>query len=236
MKVMIVMPTYNEAENLPEMVSALLSLGIEGLELLIVDDNSPDGTGDLAESFAREYPGRIHVIHREGKLGLGTAYITGFRYALCHEADFVFEMDADFSHSPSYIPKMLEAAKDCDVVVGSRYIPGGGVDGKWSPWRRFLSWWGNSIYARLILGLEVHDSTAGFKCFRRSALESLDLDKISSQGYAFQVEVAYACERKGLRVKEVPIIFPDRVRGKSKMSANIGLEAAWRVWEIRKRY
>jgi len=235
-RVMIVMPTYNEAENLPLMVSELFSLGIEGLELLIIDDNSPDGTGDLAEALARERPGKIQVIHRQGKLGLGTAYVTGFRHALSVGADYVFEMDADFSHKPSYIPEMLEAARDSDVVVGSRYIPGGGVDANWSPWRRFLSWWGNSIYARLILGLQVHDSTAGFKCFRRSALESLDLDRISSQGYAFQVEVAYACQRNGLRVKEIPIIFPDRIRGKSKMSANIGLEAAWRVWEIKWRY
>lgn len=233
---MVVMPTYNEAENLPDMVSALFSLGLEGLEMLVVDDNSPDGTGDIAERLAQERPGKIHVIHREGKLGLGTAYLAGFRYALSRGADFIFEMDADFSHSPSYVPKLLEVAQEHDIAVGSRYIPGGGVDANWSLWRRFLSWWGNSIYARMVLGLKVHDSTAGFKCFRRSALEILDLNKVSSQGYAFQVEIAYSCEKKGLRVGEVPIVFPDRVRGKSKMSANIGLEAAWRVWQIKWRY
>ncbi len=233
---MVVLPTYNEAENLPEIVSAIFELNIDRTEILIIDDNSPDGTGQIADELAAKSQGGVRVIHREGKLGLGTAYIVGFRYALEHGADYVVQMDSDFSHPPKYIPIMLEAIKDCDVVIGSRYVKGGGVDSKWSPLRRFLSWWGNSVYARLILGLSVHDATGGFKCFRREALAKLDLDNIKSQGYAFQVEVNYACQKKGYRVKEIPIIFPDRVKGKSKMSAAIALEAALRVWQIKWRY
>ncbi len=233
---MVVTPTYNEAENIRDIVAALFALGIDGAEILIIDDNSPDGTGKIADQMAAASGGRIHVLHRRGKQGLGTAYVLGFRYALDHGADYIVEMDADFSHSPSYIPVMIEALKECDVAVGSRYIKGGGVDSRWSLFRRFLSWWGNSVYARLVLGLSVHDATAGFKCFRRSALAGLDLDKIRSQGYAFQVEVAYACDKKGYRVKEIPILFPDRAKGKSKMSAVIALEAAWRVWQIKWRY
>lgn len=236
MKLMVVLPTYNEAENLPEIVSAIFELNIDRTEILIIDDNSPDGTGQIADELAAKSQGGVNVIHRQGKLGLGTAYVVGFRYALEHGADYVVQMDSDLSHPPKYIPIMLEAIKDCDVVVGSRYIKGGGVDSKWSPLRRFLSWWGNSVYARLILGLSVHDATGGFKCFRREALAKLDLDKIRSQGYAFQVEVNYACQKKGYRVKEIPIIFPDRVKGKSKMSAAIALEAALRVWQIKWRY
>ena len=235
MKAMVVIPTYNEAENLREVIAAVLGLGVEGMEVLIVDDNSPDGTGQVAEELSHQFPGRVHVIHRPGKMGLGTAYITGFRYALEHGADYVFEMDADFSHSPSYLLAFLEKIKDYDVVVGSRYVPGGGVDAKWSLGRRLLSR-GGSAYARLVLGLPVHDVTGGFKCFRRSALEGLDLDKVQSQGYAFQIEMNYACHRRGYRMAEVPIVFPDRARGKSKMSAKIALEALWRVWQIKWRY
>lgn len=234
-KTMVVIPTYNEAENLPGIIGAVLGLGIEGMEVLVVDDNSPDGTGQVAEDLALRYPGQVHIIHRPGKLGLGTAYITGFRYALDHGADYIIEMDADFSHSPSYLLAFLEKIKDNDVVVGSRYVPGGGVDAKWSLMRRLLSW-GGSVYSRLVLGLKVHDVTGGFKCFRRSALERLDLSKVQSQGYSFQIEMNYACQRAGCRIAEIPIVFPDRVRGKSKMSTKIAVEAAWRVWQMKWRY
>jgi len=236
MKVMVVIPTYNEADNLPGIVAELLALGLDGLQILIVDDNSPDGTGEIAEQLSRRYPSLLHVIHRPAKLGLGTAYITGFRYALEQGADYIVQMDADFSHSPSYIPKFLEHIKDYDVVVGSRYVPGGELDEKWGLGRQLLSWWANSIYTRLILGLKVRDATSGFKCWRRRALESIDLDNIRSSGYVFQVEMAYLCEKKGLRVLEIPIHFEDRRIGRSKMTLSIKVEAAWRVWEIRWRY
>lgn len=236
MKVMIVIPTYNEADNLPKIVAELFPLAIEGLEILVVDDNSPDGTGQIADELAERYPGQIHVIHRRAKLGLGTAYVAGFRYALGHRADYIVEMDADFSHSPSYIPQFLEKIKDYDVVVGSRYVPGGQLDEKWGLGRYLLSWWANSVYTRLILGLQVKDVTAGFKCFRRRVLEAIDLSTIHSGGYIFQVEMAYLCEKKGFRVLEIPIYFEDRQIGQSKMSMPVKLEAVWRVWELKWRY
>ncbi|MBI2862109.1 MAG: polyprenol monophosphomannose synthase, partial [Chloroflexi bacterium] len=196
------------------------------------DDNSPDGTGQVAAELAERHPGRVHLIRRPGKQGLGTAYVLGFQWALNHGADYIIEMDADFSHSPSYIPLMLQKAQEYDVVVGSRYVPGAKIDERWSLWRRFLSWGGN-VYARLITGLKVLDTTAGFKCFSRSALAALPLNMIHSDGYAFQVEMAYACQRRGHRVLEIPITFLERTRGASKMSLHIVLEAAWRVWRIR---
>lgn len=235
-KTLVVLPTYNEAENLPRMVAALFALGIAGLELLIVDDNSPDGTGQIAEELAQAHPGRLHVLHRPGKQGLGTAYVAGFQHALAKGADYVIEMDADFSHPPTVIPQMLAVMDKYDVAVGSRYIPGGRLDERWSPWRRLLSWWANSVYARLILGLRVHDATAGFKCFRRQVLEDIHWNGIYSNGYAFQVEVAYICQRKGYRVLEIPIYFQERANGQSKMSWRVSLEAAWRVWQMKWRY
>ncbi len=234
-KTMVVMPTYNEAENLVQMVAELMTLELDGLETLIIDDNSPDGTGQIADDLAAQYANRVHVVHRQGKMGLGTAYITGFRYALDAGVDYVIQMDADFSHSPSHLPHLLERIQECDVVIGSRYVPEGRVDEKWSPWRRFLSWGGN-FYARVITGLRIHDTTGGFRCFRRQALLALDLDRIRSEGYAFQIEVAYACQRKGLRLCEIPIYFEDRSMGLSKMSSRIILEAVWRVWQMRWRY
>ncbi len=236
MKITIVIPTYNEADNLPKIVAELFFLGIEGLKILVVDDNSPDGTGQIADGLAERYPGQVHVIHRQAKLGLGTAYIAGFRYALEQGADYIIEMDADFSHSPSYIPHFLEKIEDYDVVVGSRYVSGGQLDEKWSLGRYLLSWWANSVYTRLILGLRVRDVTAGFKCFRRRVLEAIDLSAIHSGGYIFQVEIAYLCEKKGFRVLEIPIYFEDRRIGQSKMSMPVKLEAAWRVWELKWRY
>jgi dolichol-phosphate mannosyltransferase len=235
MKTMVVMPTYNEADNLVQIVAELMTLDLEGLEILIVDDNSPDGTGEIANEIAAQYADRVHVVHRQGKMGLGTAYVTGFHLGLESGADYIVQMDADFSHSPSYIPTFLEAMRDCDLVVGSRYVAGGAVDERWSPWRRFLSWGGNA-YARLVTGLRIHDATGGFRCFRQQALRELDLDRISSEGYAFQIEVAYACQRAGLRLCEIPIYFEDRSMGLSKMSSRIILEAVWRVWQMRWHY
>jgi len=232
MKLIVVVPTYNEADNLPAIVAELLALGIEGLELLVVDDASPDGTGDVADGLVERYPGTIHVIHRPGKLGLGTAYVQGFTWALEHGADFVVQMDADFSHSPTYIPTFLELVKDCDVVVGSRYVEGGRLDERWGWGRWFLSWWANSVWVRLILGMRATDATAGFKCWRSSALRQMGLERIRSNGYVFQVEMAYVAERIGLRVLETPIYFEDRRIGQSKMSVPVKIEAAIRVFEI----
>jgi len=198
--------------------------------VLVVDDGSPDGTGDLADALARETP-RLRVLHRTEKLGLGTAYAAGFRYALAQGYGRVVEMDADFSHRPEDLPALLAAAETADVVIGSRNIPGGRAIG-WSPLRHIISK-GGSLYARLVLGLPMRDCTSGFKCFRRSALEILDLDEIRSNGYAFQVEVNYACTVAGLRCAEVPIVFPDRARGASKMNWRIVVEATWLVVRLR---
>ena len=234
-KITVVMPTYNEAANLERMVETLFGLGLPGLDIIIVDDSSPDGTGRIADELSARYPDRVRVIHRPGKMGLGSAYVTGFRRALAEGADFVVEMDADFSHPPATLFTFLELARDADVVVGSRYVSGGKVDDRWSLWRRFLSWGGN-VYARAVTGLKVRDATAGFKCFHASALAGIDLERVRSDGYAFQVEMAYACQRKGYRVREVPITFLDRTHGKSKMSGRIIREAAWRVWQMKFRY
>ncbi len=235
MKTVVVLPTYNEAENLPGMVAELLALDLEDLRIVVVDDNSPDGTGEAANRLAGCYPDQIHVIHREGKLGLGSAYAAGFAMALELGADYIVQMDADFSHSPLYIPQLLEALSDHDVVIGSRYVEHGAVDERWSIWRRLLSWGGN-IYAQLITGLHIHDVTGGFKAFRRRVLESIDWSRIRCDGYSFQIEVNYICQRKGFRMTEVPILFEDRVIGRSKMSGRIVVEALWRVWQMRWRH
>ena len=234
-RIVVVLPTYNERENLPRMIETLHGLDLPGLEVLVVDDNSPDGTGDLAEELRRQRPETIHVAHRPRKMGLGPAYIDGFGRALALGADYVVEMDADFQHDPQTLRQFRQWIEEYDVVVGSRYIAGGSVEPRWSLPRKLLSRGGN-IYARLVLGLQVHDPTGGFKCFRASALQRLDLDRIRSNGYSFQIEMSYACQRAGLRVKEVPIHFTDRTIGTSKMSARIAVEAAWRVWQIKRRY
>ena len=236
-RMMVVLPTYNERENLPIMIETLHGLGIPGLEVLVVDDNSPDGTGQLAEELGEQYSGQIevHVAHRPKKMGLGPAYIDGFGRALALGADYIVEMDADFQHDPATLHEFRHWIEQYDVVVGSRYIPGGRVEARWSIWRQLLSR-GGSVYARFILGLRTHDPTGGFKCFRASALRAIDLSAIRSSGYTFQIEMSYACQQAGLRVKEVPIRFVDRERGTSKMSARIALEATWRVWQIRRRY
>ncbi len=232
MKIVVVVPTYNEAENLPAIVAELIALDIKGLYLLIVDDASPDGTGEVAEQLAERYPGLIHVKHRQGKMGLGTAYIQGFQWAIDQQADYIIQMDADFSHSPTYIPTMLENMTDYDVVVGSRYVKGGQLDERWGWGRWFLSWWANSVWVRLILGMRTKDATAGFKCWRRSALQRIGLGRIHSNGYVFQVEMMYVAEKVGLRIKEIPIYFEDRRIGQSKMSIPVKIEAAIRVFEI----
>ncbi len=235
-EIVIVIPTYNESENLPEISRAIFDLQIPGLELLVVDDNSPDGTGQVAEKLAELYPGRLQVMHRTGKLGLGTAYVQGFQWALQRGARLVIQMDADFSHSPDYLPQFLKLIEEYDVVVGSRYVQGGKLDESWGFGRWFLSWWANSIWVRLILGTRTHDATAGFKCWRASALRAIGLDRIHSNGYVFQVEMCYVAERIGLRICEIPIYFEDRRIGRSKMSNPIKLEAALRVLEIRFRH
>jgi len=232
-KTIVVLPTYNEAENLPPMVSEIFSLGIEGLEIIVVDDNSPDGTGQIAEELASRHPGRLQVIHQAGKLGLGSACLCGFEEALARGADYVVEMDADFSHTPSYLPLLLEKMKSCHLVIGSRYVEGGRVDERWSIWRRLLSRGGN-LYARLVTGLSVQDTTSGFRCYRREVLENLP--PIGSEGYAFQIEMAYLCQKRGYRLCELPIYFEDRALGRSKMSLAIILEAFWRVWQMRWRH
>ncbi len=239
----VVIPTYNEADNLPAMAEALLDLPLPGLQLLVVDDNSPDGTGAVAEELAQRYNAggsarpRIAVLHRAGKAGLGTAYVEGMRRALDDGADFVAQMDADFSHSPRYIPQMLGVmlAAGADVVIGSRYVPGGSLDEGWGAWRRFISWWAN-LYSRMILGLRIRDMTAGFKLWRRQALLDIGLDNIRSNGYSFQVEMAYLCEKLGFRLVEIPIHFEDRRIGQSKLDIPVKIESAWRTWQIRWRY
>jgi len=236
MMTMVVIPTYNEASNLSPVVGELRALDVPDLQILVVDDNSPDGTGELADDLCRRYPGEFHVLHRPAKMGLGSAYIAGFRFALQHGADRIVQMDADFSHSPAYVPRFLEKLNGYDVVVGSRYAEGGQLDERWSFGRYLLSWWANSVYVRLILGLKVQDATAGFKCWKRRALEAIDLDSIQSGGYVFQVEMAYVTARLGFRVLEIPIYFEDRRIGQSKMDMRIKLEAAWRVWEVKWRH
>ncbi len=235
-RIVIVIPTYNEADNLPGLIADLLTLGISGLSVLIVDDNSPDGTGAVAEMLARRFPGFVHVRHRPGKEGLGRAYIEGFGIALEMGADYIIQMDADFSHPPSLIPRMLALITGCDVVVGSRYVEGGQLDERWSWWRRFLSWWANEVWSRALLGLSARDITAGFKCWRRATLLGIGLNRVVSNGYAFQVEMAYLSERLGYRVCEMPIYFEDRRIGKSKMSMRVKIQGALDVLRIRWRY
>ncbi len=238
MKVFIVIPTYNEANNVPAITAELFKLDLqEDFHILIVDDDSPDGTGKIADELAEsKYPGQLHVLHREGKQGLGTAYIAGFTWAIEQGADYIIQMDADFSHSPSYIPEMLSRIPKHDVVVGSRYVKGGELDERWGWGRWFLSWWANAIWTRGILGMRTKDGTAGFKCWRRSALQRIGLERINSNGYVFQVEMAFVSEKLKFNIVEIPIYFEDRRIGQSKMSVPVKIEAALRVFEIRWRH
>lgn len=235
-KLMVVTPTYNERENLPAFVEALFALGLPALEVLVVDDNSPDGTGQLAEAMRSEYQGRVHVLHRQKKEGLGPAYLAGFKQAIALGADLIAQMDADGSHQPHYLQDMLARIADKDLVLGSRFIKGGGVDKTWSAYRKFLSLWANRIYTPAILGMPIYDATGGFKLWRRETLQGLGLERIRSNGYVFQVEMTYVAYRLGYRIAEFPIYFPDRTLGTSKMSSKVAVEAAMRVWQIRFRH
>jgi dolichol-phosphate mannosyltransferase len=229
MKTLIIIPTYNEAENLSPLLQAIFSYA-PLTDVLIVDDHSPDGTGELADSLQKKDV-RLHVLHRTGKLGLCTAYLAGFKFAFAQGHDVAFEMDADFSHDPRYLPAFLRAVEDADVVIGSRYIVGGGTP-NWSALRRLISGSGN-IFARLMLGIPVHDCTGGFRCYRRRVLESIDLDAVQSHGYAFQVELTYRVMMQGFQMVETPIVFRDRRCGKSKMSQAIIWEALTYVLQTR---
>jgi dolichol-phosphate mannosyltransferase len=228
-KSLIIIPTYNEKENLEALVTAIFKLGQE-IEILVVDDGSPDGTGEIADRLSAQ-DHRLHVLHRPGKMGLGSAYIQGFRYAIDRAYDLIFEMDADFSHDPVYIHDFLEKARDGDVILGSRYIQGVNVI-NWPMSRLLLSFFAN-VYTRVITGLPVRDATGGFKCFHRKALESINLDEVRSDGYSFQIEMTFKCWKKGFRICEIPIIFYERKKGRSKMSRKIVREAIFMVWRLR---
>jgi dolichol-phosphate mannosyltransferase len=227
----LVLPTYNEAENIGPLVRAAREHLRAGDQILIVDDNSPDGTGAVADGLAAEIAG-VDVLHRPGKEGLARAYLAGFARALDAGAELVLEMDSDFSHDPADLPRLIGAAEDADLVLGSRYVPGGGVS-DWGLMRRLVSR-GGSWYARRILGVPIRDLTGGFKCFRRSVLEHLDLDAVSADGYGFQIELTYRALKAGFRVTEIPIVFRDRRVGESKMNARIALEAVWKVPALRR--
>ena len=230
-RALVCLPTYDERENIEAITSAILAATPE-VDILVIDDNSPDGTGELADAIAAREP-RVHVLHRPGKQGLGKAYLAGFAWALARGYALVLEMDADFSHNPTYLPHMLEKARDADLVLGSRNVEGGGTV-NWGVGRRILSR-GGSLYARTILGLPVRDLTGGFKCFRREVLEAIDLASVQCSGYAFQIELTYRAARKGFRIVEIPIVFEDRRVGRSKMSRRIVLEAIWKVPALRLR-
>ncbi len=230
----VVIPTYNEAQNIPPLVEAILGLP-QGFHLFVVDDNSPDGSGELAEELVHVYPGRITVLHRPGKLGLGSAYRLGFRKALECGALAIAQMDADFSHPPEKLSELADALENYDVAMGSRYVSGGAVDHHWPLWRKGLSAFGN-WYARTILGIPIRDVTGGFRLWRREVLLNMPFQHSNSQGYVFQVEMAYLAYRLGYRIREIPFYFADRHHGKSKMSLRIQVEAAYKVWQIRFAY
>lgn len=228
-KVLVVIPTYNEKDNLPRIVPEVLAQD-DRISVLVVDDNSPDGTGQIADRMAGENP-RIQVLHRPGKQGLGKAYLAGFEWALARDYDRIIEMDADFSHNPKYLPEILRASEQADLVLGSRYISGVNVV-NWPMSRLLLSYFAN-VYARIVTGMQVRDLTGGFKCFRRQLLETLNLQEIHSNGYAFQIEMSFRAFRRGFKLQEIPIVFVDREHGQSKMSKAIVREAIWMVPKLR---
>ncbi|MBW7889082.1 MAG: polyprenol monophosphomannose synthase [Bacteroidetes bacterium] len=230
-KALVIIPTYNESQNVENIINEVL-LQAENVEVLIVDDNSPDGTAAIVKNLMKT-TSRIHLLERERKLGLGTAYVAGFKYAIEKQFDFIFEMDADFSHNPKEIPVMLSAMNDCDVVIGSRYIQGVNVV-NWPMKRLLLSYFAN-IYTRIITGMPIHDATAGFKCYKRKVLETINLDSLRSNGYAFQIETNFLAWKKGFTIKEIPIVFVDRRVGVSKMNKKIVYEAAFMVWKLKFR-
>jgi len=229
-KALVIVPTYNERENIIRLIDAVLAQDPR-IEVLVVDDGSPDGTGALVDERAAS-DGRVHVVHRPRKMGLGTAYLAGFRWALERDYELVFEMDADFSHDPSHLPQFLDSARDADLVLGSRYREGKVTVVNWPMARLLLSYSAN-IYARIVTGLPLYDATGGFKCFHRKVLEAIDLSDVMSNGYAFQIEMSFRAWRKGFRIVEIPIVFVDRTEGESKMSKRIVREAIWMVWRLR---
>jgi len=229
-RALVVVPTYNERENIERLVATVLAQD-ESLDVLIVDDGSPDGTGEIADRVASHNP-RVNVVHRSRKMGLGTAYLMGFRWALDRDYAFVFEMDADFSHDPAHLSQFLDTIRDHDLVLGSRYRYGRVTVVNWPMTRLLLSYCAN-IYARVVTGLHLGDATGGFKCFRREVLESIPLEEVRSNGYAFQIEMSFRAARKGFRIAEIPIVFVDRTDGESKMSNRIVREAIWMVWRLR---
>jgi dolichol-phosphate mannosyltransferase len=229
-RALVIVPTYNERDNIERVIAGVLS-NARRTEILIVDDASPDGTGQIADGLAAQNP-RIHVLHRAGKEGLGTAYIAGFRWALERDYQYVLEMDADFSHDPGFIPEFLHAIQDSDLVAGSRYLDGRANVINWPMSRLLLSYSAN-VYARRVTGLPVSDATSGFKCFRRKVLERIDLSTVRSNGYAFQIEMTFRAWKLGFRIREIPIVFSDRMEGHSKMSGKIVREAVWMVWRLR---
>jgi dolichol-phosphate mannosyltransferase len=230
LRITVVTPTYNEAENLPKLVSALFALPLD-VSMLIVDDNSPDGTGRIAEELALKYPGHVEVMHRPGKMGLRSAYLNGFQKLLSGDAEAIVQMDADFSHDPAALPEMVRKLETCDMVLGSRYVQGGSVDKDWPQWRKSLSAFAN-FYARSILRLPFHDVTTGYRLWRRETLMQIPFEKIQSSGYVFLVEMAYLTHCLEFKIGESPIYFADRRFGKSKMSFKIQLEAALRIWQV----
>ena len=229
-RAVVIVPTYNESDNVTRIVPLILAQD-PGLEVLVVDDNSPDGTGALADAMAAE-DARVHVLHRPAKEGLGRAYLAGFRWALARPYAYIFEMDCDFSHDPAHLPEFLAAIKDADLVLGSRYRGGKVTVVNW-PMTRLLLSYGANIYARAVTGLRLWDGTGGFKCFRREVLEAIPLDAVRSNGYAFQIEMSFRAWKRGFRIAEIPIVFHDRTEGESKMSRRIIREAVWMVWRLR---
>jgi dolichol-phosphate mannosyltransferase len=230
MRGLVIMPTYNERDNLPRIAPLVLAQDSR-LEMLVIDDASPDGTGAIADEIAGAEP-RVHVLHRTGKLGLGTAYLAGFRWGIDRGYDWLFEMDADFSHDPAHLPQFIRALDDYDIVLGSRYLGGRVTVVNWPMGRLLLSYFAN-FYARVVTGLPVADATGGYKAFRRDVLSSIPLDRVESEGYAFQIEMSLRAWKKGYRIGEIPIVFVDRTLGESKMSKKIIREAVWKVWKLR---
>jgi dolichol-phosphate mannosyltransferase len=235
LKITTIIPTYNEAENIPRLLEILFSLPLDDFNVLVIDDNSRDGTGQIVDELVEKFPNRLSVIHRPGKLGLGSAYITGFRHLLKGDSQAIGQMDSDFSHEPAKVLELVKALEEYDIAIGSRYVHGGSVDKDWPYWRKWLSGFGN-LYARTILSLPIRDTTGGFRLYRREALAAMPLERIKSNGYVFQVETAYVAHRLGCRFKEIPIYFAERRFGKSKMSFRIQLEAALRVWSLLTAY
>jgi dolichol-phosphate mannosyltransferase len=227
---LVIVPTFNERQNIARIIESVLAQDPR-ISILVVDDGSPDGTGALVDEIAASNP-RVHIIHRPRKMGLGTAYLAGFRWALERDFEYIFEMDADFSHDPGHLPQFLEAARDADLVLGSRYRHGKVTVVNWPISRLILSYSAN-LYARAVTGLPLFDSTGGFKCFRRRVLEAIDLNAVRSNGYAFQIEMSFRAWQKGFRIVEIPIVFTDRTEGESKMSKRIVREAIWMVWRLR---